>query len=51
MGPRVELVLQNPQFRATTDNEALARSVRESFATSTIAAFEVLAEEGGRAGA
>jgi len=49
VGPRVELVLQNPQFRATTDNEALARSVRESFATSTIAAFEVLAEEGGRA--
>src|SRR3989449_1065874 len=48
VGPRVELVLQNPQFRATTDNEALARSVRESFATSTIAAFEVLAEEGGR---
>src|SRR5437870_4727197 len=48
VGPRVELVLQNPQFRATTDNEALARSVRESFATSTITAFEVLAKEAGR---
>ena len=47
-GPRVHLVLQNPQFRAVTDNAALARSVTESFATSTIASFEVLAEEGGR---
>ncbi|HEX9705159.1 MAG TPA: zinc-dependent metalloprotease, partial [Gemmatimonadales bacterium] len=47
-GPRVQLVLQNPQFRAVTDNAALARSVTESFATSTVAAFEVLAEEGGR---
>lgn len=47
-GPRVHLVLQNPQFRAVTDNAALARSVTESFATSTVASFEVLAEEGGR---
>src|SRR5438309_7757970 len=48
VGPRVELVLQNPQFRATTDNEALARSVREPVATSTTAPFQGLAQEAGR---
>lgn len=47
-GPRVALVLENPRFRATTDNAALARSVRESFPTSTPASFEILAEEDGR---
>ncbi len=47
-GPRVHLVVQNPQFRATTDDPALQRSVRESFPTSTMAALEVLAEEAGR---
>ncbi|HEY3280491.1 MAG TPA: zinc-dependent metalloprotease [Gemmatimonadales bacterium] len=47
-GPRVLLVLQNPRFRAVTDNEALARSVRESFPLSTLAAWDVVAEEGGR---
>jgi len=47
-GPRVQLVLQNPRFRALSDNEALARSVRESFPLSTIAAWEIVAEEGGR---
>jgi uncharacterized protein DUF4953/uncharacterized protein DUF5117 len=47
-GPRVQLVLQNPRFRAVTENEALARSVRESFPLSTLAALEVIAEEGGR---
>ena len=49
VGPRALLVLQNPRFRVTRDdNEALVRSVRESFPTSTVAAFEVLADENGR---
>lgn len=47
-GPRVTLVLENPAFRATGSNEALARSVRESFATSTLGAFDVLAQESDR---
>lgn len=48
VGPRVLLVLQNPQYRALSDNPALVRSVNESFPRSTVAAFEVQAEEGGR---
>ena len=48
IGPRVQLVLQNPRFRAVSDNEALVRSVRESFPLSTVAAWEIVAEEGGR---
>jgi hypothetical protein len=48
VGPKVQLVLQNPQFRASGTNDALARSVRESFPLSTVAAFDVLAAEGGR---
>ena len=48
IGPRVQLVLQNPRFRAVTDNEALARSVRESFPLSTVAGWDLVAEEGGR---
>jgi hypothetical protein len=48
VGPRALFVLQNPRFRATTDNEDLIRSVEESFPTSTVAAFEIVAEEGGR---
>ncbi|HEY6059549.1 MAG TPA: zinc-dependent metalloprotease [Gemmatimonadales bacterium] len=48
VGPRVLLVLQNPQFRALSDNAALVRSVNESFPRSTVAAFDVQAEEGGR---
>jgi len=47
-GPRATLVLENPAFRATGGNEALARSVRESFATSTLGAFDVLAQDGER---
>ena len=47
-GPRVSLVLENPAFRATGSNDALARSVRESFATSTVGAWDVLAQEGDR---
>jgi hypothetical protein len=48
VGPRVLFVLRNPTFRATSDNEDLVRSVEESFSTSTVAAFEIVAEEGGR---
>jgi len=48
VGPKVQLVLQNPRFRAVSDNEALARSVRESFPLSTVASWDVAAEEGGR---
>jgi len=48
VGPRVLLVLQNPRFRATTSNDALTRSVRESFPTSVMASLEIVAEEGGR---
>ena len=48
-GPKVLLVFTNPRFRAVnTDNPALTRSVDESFPTSTVAAFEVLAEERSR---
>jgi hypothetical protein len=45
-GGKVLLVLTNPRFRAeNTANASLVLSVEESFPTSTIAAFEVLAEE------
>src|SRR6266853_2162814 len=43
VGPKVQLVLQNPQFRASGTNDAPARSVRESFPLSTVAAFDILA--------
>ena len=46
-GPMVSLVLQNPEYRARSDNEALARSVRESFPTSNVGTFEILAKEDG----
>lgn len=50
VGPKVLLVIKNTRFRAVhTDNPALVRSVEESFPTSTLAAFDVIAEEGGRA--
>jgi uncharacterized protein DUF4953/uncharacterized protein DUF5117 len=47
-GPRVTLVLENPGFRASGEDGALSRSVRESFARSTVGAFDVLAQEGDR---
>ncbi len=48
-GKKVLLVLTNPRFRAVdTDNQALVRSVEESFPVSTVADFVVLAEENGR---
>jgi hypothetical protein len=49
VGPRVQLVIKNTDFRATrTDNAALVRSVGQSFPTSTLGAFDVVAEEQGR---
>jgi hypothetical protein len=49
-GPTIHLVLQNPGFRAETNRtEALARSVEESFPTSTLASWHIVAEENGRA--
>ena len=47
IGPRVHLVLTNPQFRAIGDNVPLARSVTESFPLSIAAGFDILAESGG----
>jgi hypothetical protein len=48
-GPSVFLVFINHRFRASaTDNMALQRSVEESFPTSTMAAFDVVAEAEGR---
>jgi hypothetical protein len=48
VGPRILLVLRNPRFRATAGGAALARSVDESFPVSTLAAFDVVAEQRGR---
>lgn len=46
LGPKLHLVLTNPRFRAVaSDNPALVRSVTESFPTSTIAAFDVVAQQ------
>jgi len=45
-GAKVMLVLTNPRFRSGDPaNQALVRSVEESFPTSTVAAFDLLAEE------
>jgi len=46
-GPRVLLVERNTRFRGTGDS-LQAHAVEESFATSTIAAMPIVAEEGGR---
>ncbi len=48
VGNRVLFVLTNPRFRAVGADAALQRSVTESFGLSTVAAFDVLAEERGR---
>ncbi len=47
-GPRVLLVEQNLAFRAELGSVAEQEAVRESFAQSVLAGFEVAAEEGGR---
>ncbi|HEX4681522.1 MAG TPA: zinc-dependent metalloprotease, partial [Gemmatimonadaceae bacterium] len=46
-GPRVLLVSRNTRFRGTADS-LQAHAVEESFATSTLAAMPVVAEEAGR---
>jgi len=49
VGPKVHFVLQNAGFRADVNRtDALERSVEESFATSTLASWEIVAEEDGR---
>ena len=49
VGPKVHFVLQNPAFRADVNRtDALARSVDESFPTSTVASWEILATDQGR---
>lgn len=47
-GGRLFLVRRNLGFRATSGSPELTRSVEESFATSVLASFPVVAEEGGR---
>jgi hypothetical protein len=49
VGPKVHFVLRNPGFRAATNvTSALTRSVEESFPTSTVASWDIVAEEEGR---
>src|SRR5438105_8462871 len=49
VGPKLHLVARNVRFRAPGGSEALARSVEESFPTSTLGSFDIVAESGGRA--
>jgi hypothetical protein len=46
-GPKVLLVSRNMRFRGTADS-LQAQSVQESFATSTLAAMQIVAEEPGK---
>ncbi|MEP7344862.1 MAG: zinc-dependent metalloprotease [Gemmatimonadaceae bacterium] len=49
-GPRMHLVIQNTRFtNSDVANTALSRSVRESFAPSTIVSLEIMAEDPGGA--
>jgi hypothetical protein len=48
-GPRVLLVQPNYDYRASSENEAEKRSVREAFAESVLWGFDVAAESEGRA--
>lgn len=48
VGPRVYLTLENPRFRADANPDRhLRRSVEESFPTSRVGGFEILAEGDG----
>lgn len=47
-GPRVLVVAQNLDYRAVGGSEAQVENVRDSFASSVLAALPVEAEEGGR---
>ncbi|MFD2531058.1 zinc-dependent metalloprotease [Gracilimonas halophila] len=44
-GPKVMMVQPNYSFRAETDNELEKKSVREAFASSILAGFEIAAEK------
>jgi len=46
-GPRVLLIRENPAFQALTGNDALVRSVRESFPRSVLASFSIKEERDG----
>ncbi len=48
VGGKLHLVIRNTRFRSLADDASLARSVEESFATSTLGAFEIVAEKDGR---
>lgn len=48
-GPKVLMVQPNYGFRAETENELEKKSVREAFAKSILAGFEIAAEEDGKA--
>jgi hypothetical protein len=49
VGPKLHFVLRNPGFRADVNRtDALERSVEESFATSTVASWQIVATEGER---
>jgi Met-zincin/Domain of unknown function (DUF5117) len=47
-GPKILLIQSNYDFRATNPDSAEQRSVRDSFARSTLGGFEVAAEDGSR---
>ncbi|MGZ4818355.1 MAG: zinc-dependent metalloprotease [Terriglobales bacterium] len=46
VGPKVLVIQQNEQFRATTGSEGLKRSVELSFPTSVLASLPVVEEQG-----
>lgn len=47
-GPKVLLIQDNTDFRATRDNVEEKEAVRESFPVSVLGSFEIVAEEEGR---
>lgn len=47
-GPKVLMVQPNYSYRAETDNKLEKKSVREAFASSILAGFEIAAEEKGK---
>ncbi|HEU5453986.1 MAG TPA: hypothetical protein VFU76_18465, partial [Terriglobales bacterium] len=47
VGPKVLVIEENEQFRATTGSDALKHSVGLSFPTSVLASLPVVSEEGG----
>ena len=48
VGPKLHLVARNERFRASGGSAALERSVEESFPTSTLGSFEIVASSGDR---